>query len=178
MREFFDSSLTAEGLTDSEGKRFPLASLDFDQEEEVLDPEALEGGNIEEEFEGYTGNAGMTLERWYRHAAIVLWPDRAHFDVLCEGGSRDAVPALCALVARWNRAGKQDAPALRAQCLEFAGRVLANWGENPYASAGSAAEQGDVLKALAELEDARLIGTFLGEVLPKDAAVDPGPSLA
>jgi hypothetical protein len=136
MGEVFDSSLTAERLTDSEGKPLPIASLDFDEEEEILDPDALEGGNVEEEFEGYTGNAGMTLERWYRHAAIVLWPDRVHFDVLCAGGSRMAVPALNDLVGRWQRARKQDAPALRAQCLEFAGRILANWSERQHAYYG------------------------------------------
>jgi len=29
---------------------------------------------IEKEAEGYTGNAGCTVDYWYRHAAVVLWP--------------------------------------------------------------------------------------------------------
>jgi hypothetical protein len=178
MGEVYDSSLTMEGLTASDGKRLPIDSLSFDREEEILDPEALEGGNVEEEFEGYTGNAGMTLDRWYRHAAVVLWPDRLHFDVLCEVGSRNAVPALNSLVTQWKRASRQDAPTLRAQCLEFAGKILANWRENPYGSSRLEEEPGDVMKALRELDDPRLIGSFLGTVLPKDASVDPGTSLA
>jgi hypothetical protein len=176
MGEVFDSSLTAENLSDSEGHPLPINSLDF-EEHEILDQEALERVDPEEEFEGYTGNAGMTLERWYRHAAIILWPDRLHFDVLCEGGSSKAVPALNQMVAKWQQVSGQNKAALRAQCHEFAGRILTSWGENPFASSWAAEEQGDVMKALAELDDSRLIGRFLGEVLLNDVAVDPGPSL-
>jgi hypothetical protein len=47
-----------------------------------------------------------------------------------------------------------------------------------YYQAAPAEESGDAMKALRALDDARLIGTFLGSVLTKDAAVDPGTSLA
>jgi hypothetical protein len=42
--------------------------------------------NVEpgEEFEGYTGNASMTLDRWDRHGVIFLWPNRKHFQVICQ----------------------------------------------------------------------------------------------
>jgi len=35
----------------------------------------------ESTFEGYTGNAGNTVDRWYRRAALVVWPDRHEFAV-------------------------------------------------------------------------------------------------
>ncbi|CAM6001081.1 unnamed protein product [Sphagnum balticum] len=31
------------------------------------------------EYEGYTGNAGNTLDRWYHRAAIVMWPTASEF---------------------------------------------------------------------------------------------------
>ncbi len=97
MGEVFDSSLTAEHWSDSNGQRLPIGSISID-EGEILDEEALKQSEPEVEFEGYTGNAGMTLERWYRHAAIFLWPNKRHFDILCEAGSRAAAAALKGMV--------------------------------------------------------------------------------
>src|SRR5207244_11264215 len=40
------------------------------------------------EYEGYRGNYGNTLDRWYRRAAVVMWPlDRA-FAARAEAGSQ------------------------------------------------------------------------------------------
>ena len=51
--------------------------------------DALDDGDpSEEDFEDYTGNAGMTLERWYHRAAVVIWPRERHFAVLCGAGNR------------------------------------------------------------------------------------------
>jgi hypothetical protein len=39
-------------------------------ETEIVTDTALDAGDpSEEDFEDYTGNAGMTLERWYHRAA-------------------------------------------------------------------------------------------------------------
>lgn len=37
---------------------------------------------IKKEAEGYTGNAGMTLEHWYHHGAVVFWQKENHAAVL------------------------------------------------------------------------------------------------
>src|SRR5207249_4762473 len=105
MLEVFESGLTAAHWSDSEGNRLPIGELSVG-EDEVLDPESLRDVDPEEKFEGYMGNEGMTLERWYRQAAIVLWPERRHFEILCERDSRDAVPVLEPMVARWRRSKK------------------------------------------------------------------------
>lgn len=39
---------------------------------------------IEQEEEGYTGNAGMTVEYWYHYGAILLWPKENHLTILFE----------------------------------------------------------------------------------------------
>ena len=36
------------------------------------------------EYEGFMGNYGNTLERWYHRAAIVLWRDQDHDAILCD----------------------------------------------------------------------------------------------
>jgi hypothetical protein len=37
---------------------------------------------LEKVAEGYTGNAGMTLDYWYHFGAIILWPKENTFDLL------------------------------------------------------------------------------------------------
>ena len=177
MGEVFESSLSAEHWSDSEGKPLPVGNLSV-EEDELLDPDALKDVDPEEEFEGYTGNAGMTLDRWYRHAAIFLWPERKHFEILCDRDSRKVVPVLEQLVSRWRNASSTDAAALKSQCIDLASAILTRWPENPYArDPGDEQEKGGPLKTLAVLEDPGLIGRFLGDVMIKDAAVDPGTSI-
>lgn len=177
MDEVFDSSLTAEQLTDSDGQGLPLDTLTIEKEE-LLDPDALTGVAPEEQYEGYTGNAGMTLERWYRHAAVVLWPERRYFEVLCDRDSRLAVPVLGQMVDQWQRADSEEAETLKGHCLALARAIVARWPDSPHAhSYPPAPETGAPLQLLAALDDASLITTFLGEVMLKDVAVDPGQSL-
>jgi hypothetical protein len=129
----------------------------------------------------------MTLERWYRHAAIVLWPDAHHFDVLCDCGRRSAVSGLEELIARQGKASKKSAAEIKAQCIEFAGKILARWasGDFPRDVAGwkeNRYSQGepdniDLLPLLTQLDDPGLIGAYIGEVVAKDKLVEPDRSL-
>jgi hypothetical protein len=177
MEEVFESSLTAEDWSDREGNRVPLGSLDVETEE-VLDPEAIEAIDPEEEFEGYTGNAGMTLQRWYRHGAIVLWPNRLHFQILCDSGHENATRMLELMVKQWQQAPPATKDSLHAQCVTFAGTIIARWPENPYPGYGLESEPGpDLLGLLLALDEPRLIQAYLSEVLPRDGKVDPGKVL-
>ena len=46
------------------------------------------------EYEGYMGNYGNTLDRWYRRAAVVVWPRDRAFAARAEAGSRWALSEL------------------------------------------------------------------------------------
>jgi hypothetical protein len=176
MGEVFESSLTANHWSDPRGKELPLGEI-FVEQDELLDPEALEAIEPEEQFEGYTGNAGMTLDRWYRHAAVFIWPNRRHFDILCDAGSEAAVASLDEMVDRWSKGGEKDAN-LREQCVAFARAILANWKGNPYPWRFRQKEERTPLTwLLARLDEPGLIKAFLGEVMTRDASVDPGKSL-
>ncbi len=80
MGEVFDWSLSADHWRSPEGHRRRFGAMAF-AKEEVIPPDSLTNVEPEEDFEGYTGNAGMTLDRWYHHAAVILWPDGWHKDV-------------------------------------------------------------------------------------------------
>src|SRR5262249_57109792 len=124
MVDVIDSDMSADHWRDRDGKRVEIGEMDL-EEEELLDPDALRKVKPEEEFEGYTGNAGMTLDRWYRHGAILLWPDSQNFEILCTTGSGGSVHALERMVEGWREAGPADADARKATALAFARELVA-----------------------------------------------------
>ena len=180
MVEIYETSLTADQWSDPEGHRLPIGELNI-EEKEVLDPKSLTAVKPEEEYEGFTGNEGQTLERWYRHAAIFLWPEKRHFEVLCDRDSRAAVPELVRMIGRRKRAGsKSDAAALE-QCRELAAAIVAKWPEQKFARMDSKIEDSPadgLLECLLALDLPGLIGDFLGSAMNKDSSADPGKTIA
>ncbi|WP_200182830.1 2OG-Fe(II) oxygenase [Tomitella biformata] len=67
----------------------------------------------ESEYEGYMGNYGHTVERWYRRAALVMWPRASTFAVRAEAGSGWALEEL----QRQIDAGKLDGARADALAL-------------------------------------------------------------
>ena len=175
MGEIYESSLVAEHWSDATGASSPIGLMHI-EEEELLQPDLLRAVISEEYFEGYTGNAGMTLDRWYRHAAIIIWPKRRHFDVLCDCGISRMVPVFAKMVADWKKAKGKKAEALRAECMSFGKTIIENW---PVHTRGNyQIEEDKLLPALAGLEDAGLIEGYITSVLRRDASLEPGAALA
>lgn len=102
------------------------------------------------EYEGYVGNYGNTLDRWYRRAALVVWPcDRAFTN------RAEASPAwaLDELGARVRAGGLADARAAAATLAPF------------WDTAARAHEQagffGKALRTASALDDAETAGMLL-----------------
>lgn len=80
---------------------------------ELLPEGALDDHGWDHERSNDTGNEGVTVERWYRHAALIVWPHSKHWEVACTSsigkaikvthvvavGSRDLVLDSTALVS-------------------------------------------------------------------------------
>ncbi len=95
MGEIIEEYLTIEHWRTAEDEEEDLGSFSID-EENILSLAELGEGDPDEKFaEGFTGNAGCTMEYWYRRAAIAVWP-------------KDAGPAL---LARYD---------FHAACTQFA----------------------------------------------------------
>jgi hypothetical protein len=177
MGELIDSSLSADQWQAPDGTAMPFGPLPIG-EGEVWPAGSLQAVKPEEAFEGYTGNAGMTLERWYRRAAIVLWPDDRHFEVLCDAGAKQAVPALLQLTAAARRADGEAAATLRERCRRFARAVLEVWPESDYRPwRREEPTSVDPLPCIDFVDDVPLIRTYLRDTLWKDTDLQPGPEL-
>ncbi len=68
------------------------------------------------EYEGYMGNWGNTMDRWYRRAAIVLWPRELAFAVRAEASP---AWALGELRQRIRGGERTEAQAMAASLLPF-----------------------------------------------------------
>jgi hypothetical protein len=178
MGEVYESSLTAKSWSDSDGVPLPIGELNVD-ESELLDSEALKEIEPETEFEGYTGNEGMTLERWYRHASIIIWPVRRHFEIICNRDGKNAVPELERMVAQLRRRKSADATALKAQCHELAKGILKTWREQRFHwSDLDESKAPDLLDALDVLDDPGLIRAYFRDLLTRDVTLTIGDSVA
>jgi hypothetical protein len=130
MNEIYETSLTAKLCTNSETTKTPFAELEI-SEDEVVPPGGLTDIKPEEQFEGYMGNYGDTLDRWYRHAAIIIWPQNQHFNIICQMGTRTAISELKRMVQDLPAAAPDQLPALKTRCLELDHKTINGWHLKP-----------------------------------------------
>ena len=89
LRHFVDASGKAEAVS----AEVPEAELCFTKPSDELDP-------FQSEHEGYMGNWGNTVDRWYHRAAVVLWPRSRTFTIRAKASARWAMRAISATLAR------------------------------------------------------------------------------
>lgn len=65
------------------------------------------------EYEGYMGNYGNTVDRWYRRAAVVVWPKAKSFAARAEAGSTWALQTLL------NRIDAGDLATARTEAMSL-----------------------------------------------------------
>ena len=175
MGEILESSLTASHWSDRHGEARQLGEIRVDKAEVVAGDPLDDGEPSEEEFEDYTGNAGMTLERWYHRAAVVIWPRERHFAVLCGVGTQAAIGGLEAMVKGLRRGTKQQREATRRDCLEFAGAIIDDWKPTDfswYRDEEYRAVRAGFSKLLCRLDDPGLMRRFLSGIVPYDGSAE------
>ncbi len=180
MGEIYDYSLTANHWSNRDGKKVSFGKIPM-EENEIVPPDALTDTDPNrEDFEGYTGNAGMTLERWYHRAAIVLWPQSHQFQVWCEAGTDAAIAGLCQMVAKLKKIKKGREDRL-VECRQFAATIIETWCSSrtddywdrsePDAMKQAPLDRESIWMALADLGEPGLIGRVLEEVMVKDQSL-------
>lgn len=174
MGELFDSSLVADHWTDRQGEAVNFGNLYLDETEIVTGTTLDAGDPSEEDFEGYTGNSGMTLERWYHRAAVVIWPREKHFAVLCEAGTDASIGGLKAMVEQLRHASNARQIAQRQECLIFASNIVDAWDLAHRERSWDETDNIDrtlFSALLCELDDPALVRRFLAKILPVDGEI-------
>jgi hypothetical protein len=102
------------------------------------------------EYEGYMGNYGNTVDRWYHRAAVVIWPRERDFTIR----ARQTPGWAMAQIAGQFRCGNQ------AKALEWVRCLLPDW-RRSVAGTRDVALFGVTLAVAAELDDAMPAATLL-----------------
>ena len=87
LSSLIDSSFVLTHWCDHEGNPVDVPQLPVNEDDELIRITAIDAhGPTCSEYEGYMGNYGNTLDRWYHRATVVLWP-RAHAFTIRAGQS-------------------------------------------------------------------------------------------
>ncbi|QDU24250.1 2OG-Fe(II) oxygenase [Urbifossiella limnaea] len=125
--EVIDEELYGEEWADRDGRKQPWGAVAFDPAAVVSSVPLDDWKPTSEEYEGYTGNAGNTLDRWYHRSAVVVWPRERHYDVVTRGNATASIPQFCSLVKKLAKTPKAKLEPARGECLRFARALVANW---------------------------------------------------
>jgi predicted 2-oxoglutarate/Fe(II)-dependent dioxygenase YbiX len=180
MGEVYEESISINHWSDRSGHKIAYGEMELEAAEIVSDVPREDWDLGREEFEGYTGNAGMTLERWYHRAAIVIWPKQNNFTVLCDAGTDAAISGLKSMVGKWKRARKSDQPEQRKSCLEFAAAIIQRWSSPKFEyhsyTVKEKVDRSVFPLLLQELDDPDSVVRFMTEVMPKEGTIELGKS--
>ncbi len=175
MGEVFDQGLYADHWSDRDGKTIAFGEIDLDEKEIISSQPLADWGISREEFEGYTGNAGMTLERWYHRAAVVVWRQKDHFQVLCSAGTDAAIAGLETMIKKWKRSRKSEQAHQRQSCLEFAKVIIDTWTPRHFQYSSypdrDLADRSRFLLMLQDLDAPESVCQFLTQVMTRDSSI-------
>jgi 2OG-Fe(II) oxygenase superfamily len=170
--ETYEDELSGNEWTDAGGKKQPWGDIAFDLSAIVSSEPIDDWKPTSEEYEGYTGNAGNTLDRWYHRSAIVVWHRDHHFDVIASCGAMVSIPLFRSMVAKLAKTPKKRLVEARNDCIQFARAIIAEWPRQLMARWHSAprekAPTDDFPKFLLALRDRDTVALFLAKLAEKD----------
>ncbi|QHK18927.1 2OG-Fe(II) oxygenase [Pseudarthrobacter psychrotolerans] len=114
LNELIDDEITLSWWTSADGSEAETIRLALDEHEVCMVTPTESITPYETEYEGYMGNYGNTLDRWYRRAAVIVWPQEKAFAVRAEAGSAWGLRSLLDRID----AGKLDGARADAASLK------------------------------------------------------------
>ena len=114
IQELIDSEVTLTHWTGPEGTRLEQTSLHVDSKEVCAATPTGDLAPYSSEYEGYMGNWGNTLDRWYHRAAVTVWPREQAFANRAEASPAWALEEISAM------ASAGDEPGARAAAVTLA----------------------------------------------------------
>lgn len=143
LDELIESSIRLTHWTGPAGTRPEEVSLSVTDDEVCATTRSADIESYASQYEGYMGNYGNTMDRWYRRAALVVWPRDRDFPNRAEASPAWALDELRARVRAGDLAGAQASAATLAPFWDAVARVQ-----------DQAGFAGKALRAASALDDA------------------------
>jgi hypothetical protein len=109
IHELIDSDVTLTHWTGPDGTRLEETSLHVDGTEVCASTPTGALTPYSSEYEGYMGNYGNTLDRWYHRAAVIVWSREQAFANRAEASPSWALGDIAALASAGDGAGARAA---------------------------------------------------------------------
>jgi 2OG-Fe(II) oxygenase superfamily len=123
LNELVDSSLVLTRWIDPSDSSAEAISLTVADAEVCAVTPTRELQPYSSDYEGYMGNYGNTLDRWYRRAAVLVWPEDRAFTNRAEVSPSWALDELCTLARAGDPAYACSAAATLAPFWDAAVRL-------------------------------------------------------
>jgi hypothetical protein len=114
IQDLINSEITLTHWTGPDGTRLEETSLSVHEAEVSASTPSGDLKPYSQQYEGYMGNWGNTLDRWYHRAAVVIWPREQAFANRAETSPAWALDELAAT------ASSGDVPGARAAAATLA----------------------------------------------------------
>ena len=134
VQELIDSAVTLTHWTGPDGTRLEETALYVDGNEVCTSTPTGDLKPYSSEYEGYMGNWGNTLDRWYHRAAVIVWPADQAFANRAETSPAWALDELAAMASAGDVSAAQAAAATLASFWD--GAVRAQTGDETGGVAG------------------------------------------
>jgi hypothetical protein len=156
VQDLIDSAVTLTHWTGPDGDRLEETALYVDGNEVCASTPTGDLKPYSSEYEGYMGNWGNTLDRWYHRAAVIVWPADQAFANRAETSPAWALDELAAMASAGDVSGAQAAAATLASFWD--GAVRARTGDE---SGGVAGLLGKAMRVADDLTDADVAAMLL-----------------
>lgn len=170
--ETYEDELSGTEWADVGGAKQPWGIIALDLSAIVSSTPIDDWKPTSEEFEGYTGNAGNTLDRWYHRSALVVWHRDHHFEVIASCGATDSIPLFYTMTATLAKTPKKRHEAARDDCIRFARAIIARWERKTigfgHSSTREKSPSDDFPTQILTLHDRDTIAMFLTKLAEQD----------
>ena len=124
LGELIESEVTLDSWIDSASGALQMVGLFVGGEEVCASTPSTDLEPYSSQYEGYMGNWGNTLDRWYHRGALVVWPRSRAFAVRAEASPSQALDELAARARTGDAVGAREAAATLAPFWDRVARTV------------------------------------------------------
>ena len=174
--ESYNDEIVIDGWKDACGKSISLADLPCDETMLACTTPVEQWKPTRQDYEGYTGNAGNTLDRWYHQSAIVIWSNAHHAQIVVRMGMEYSIKQLLSMRGELQSLREDELEAACDDCQLLAEAIIDNWPERLWRHARGEKEDRKELKMFADelpaFGDPALIDRLLQSLARRDWTLD------
>ncbi|MEZ6119708.1 MAG: 2OG-Fe(II) oxygenase [Pirellulaceae bacterium] len=174
--EVFEDHIIVDGWKASDGKKVDFPSLRCRSNQLVSTVPCEDWIPTRQYYEGYTGNAGNTLDRWYHKSVVTIWPAAQHFEILARMGLEFAISEWLAMRADLANCSDEELEQACEDCQQLAEAIIKYWPNRSDSQYRLENDSDPWLNQFADelpkFGDPDLIGTFLQAVSARDWQVN------